>query len=116
MTEYIDQENIPSPTELIDNSMQMSVEYTDGKPSAWKSLIDLIEANNAVDGNWTEQEHNSVKRFLKGFVIEIWSEKEILRHQVAQINWALDFEEEDIGELTDEELELVEKWSSRFEE
>lgn len=115
MTEYIDQENIPSPTELIDNSMQMSVEYTDG-PSAWKSLIDLIEAKNAVDGNWTEEEHNSVKRFLKGFITETFGEKEILRHQVAQINWVLDFEDEEIGELTDEEIELVEKWSSKFEE
>jgi hypothetical protein len=116
MTEYIDQENIPSPTELIDNSMQMSVEYTDGKPSAWKSLIDLIEANNAVNGNWTEQEHNSVKRFLKGFVTVTFSEKAIPRYQIPQIKWALDFEEEEIGELTDEEIELVEKWSSKFEE
>jgi len=118
MIEHLEQdmgENIPSPTDLIDNSMELSVWSMGDKPSLWNSVIYLLDEYNKVNGNWAKEEHNVVKRFLKGFAEETFVIDELPRHQKITINWLLSNGGEDIGQPSEEEKELVKKWVGKFQ-
>jgi hypothetical protein len=112
MTEYV--ENNPTPVELIENCLETSVEYMETKPSAWNSLIFLLDEYNAVNGNWSSEEHNSFKRFLRGFTERTISTKDLPHYKRVTVDWLINNQEEDIGEISQEETKLMDKWCSIF--
>ena len=95
--------------------MEFTIMSSDDKPSAWKAITDLLDAHNELDGNWTEEDHKSVKRFLRGFTTLTMGNKKLEKHQIDTVNWLMHNEEEKIGDITPVEIELVEKWASKFE-
>jgi hypothetical protein len=118
MTEHLQQdrgEDIPNPTTLIDDCMDSSMWSVGDRLSSWNSIICLLDEFDRVNGNWTKEEHNTVKRFLKGFVKETVVIERLSLGQRVTVNWLLSNGGEDIGELSEEEKELVKKWVGKFE-
>ncbi|KUK67337.1 MAG: hypothetical protein XD87_0190 [candidate division WS6 bacterium 36_33] len=107
-------DRVSSPTDLIDDYMEFSVWSMEGKPSAWYSVVCLLDEVEKVNSNWTKEEHNSVKRFLKGFVEETMVVEELPHHQKITVNWLASNGGEDVGQPTGEEMRLINKWVGKF--
>lgn len=87
----------------------------EGKPSAWYSIISLLDEVNKKNGNWTKGEHNSVKRVLRDFVKEVFVIEDLPQYQRVTVNWLMSNGGEDIGQPSEEEIELVKKWVGKFQ-
>jgi hypothetical protein len=81
----------------------------EGKPSAWYSVVCLLDEVDKVNGNWTKEEHNFVRSFLKAFVEEIFVVEGLPHYQRVTIDWLMSNRGEDIGQASEEETEFVNK-------
>jgi hypothetical protein len=107
-------DRVSSPRDLIDSCIESSAWGVEGKPSVWSSIISLLDEVDKKNGNWTKGEHNSVKRFLRDFAKEVFVIEELPQYQRVTVNWLMSNGGEDIGQSTEEEIELVNKWVDKL--